>query len=32
MQTVERENSPGNYKTLKMSTGAMIKNPEMLKR
>ena len=28
---VESENSPDNYKTLKISIGVIIKNPEMLK-
>ena len=27
---VESENSPDNYKTLKISIGAIIRNPEML--
>ena len=28
---VYSENSPGNYKTLKISIGAIIKNPKMLR-
>ena len=28
---VDSENNPDNYKTLSISIGAMIKNPEMLR-
>ena len=28
---VDSENSPDNYKTFKISIGAIIKNPEILK-